>query len=282
MRGAAPGAGDGMAYPPPPPWARPPAATASHARGAAGGRRANPAGDEGALRAGEGAGAPRTREAAPQACAFLPGQSAERRRESRRASGGRRLSGVVCLRPSSLAALGPAGRRRPALFAARARRRALAPPRPTPATRLGFGQNCNFETVTLHVLAPLGHPPRAAPAKAPSCSNTRGLTRRQTGLMSESSPRSKSESSPRSKSESSPRSVSELFGITSKTLVRSGPSASGPAGGASDGYGLGRGAAGSDRRCTTTAAGAALRRIHPHVRSCSATGTDRDRSDLRT
>ena len=45
-----------------------------------------------------------------------------------------------------------------------------------------------------------------------------------------------------------------LFGITSNTLVRSSQSPSGPAGGASDGYGLGRGAAG--RRCTTTAAGA--------------------------
>ena len=31
-------------------------------------------------------------------------------------------------------------------------------------------------------------------------------------------------------------------------------SSSGPAGGASDGYGLGRGAEGPDRRCTTTAA----------------------------
>ena len=38
--------------------------------------------------------------------------------------------------------------------------------------------------------------------------------------------------------------------------VRSSQSSSWPAGGASDGYGLGRGAAGPDRRCTTTAAGA--------------------------
>ena len=45
-----------------------------------------------------------------------------------------------------------------------------------------------------------------------------------------------------------------LFGITSHTLVRSSQSSSGPAGCASDGYGLGRGAAGPDRRCTTTAA----------------------------
>ena len=44
-----------------------------------------------------------------------------------------------------------------------------------------------------------------------------------------------------------------VFGITSNTLVRSSQSSSGPAGGASDGYGLGRG---PDRRCTTTAAGA--------------------------
>ena len=50
--------------------------------------------------------------------------------------------------------------------------------------------------------------------------------------------------------------VASLFGITSNTLVRSSQSSSGPAGGASDGYGLGRGAAGPDRRCTTTAAGA--------------------------
>ena len=48
----------------------------------------------------------------------------------------------------------------------------------------------------------------------------------------------------------------QLFGITSNTLVRSSQSSSGPAGGASDGYGLGRRAAGPDRRCTTTAAGA--------------------------
>ena len=40
-----------------------------------------------------------------------------------------------------------------------------------------------------------------------------------------------------------------LFGITCQ-------SSSGPAGGTSDSYGLGRGAAGPDRRCTTTAAGA--------------------------
>ena len=43
-------------------------------------------------------------------------------------------------------------------------------------------------------------------------------------------------------------------GITSNTLVRSSQSSSGPAGGASGGYGLGRGAAGPDHRCTTTAA----------------------------
>ena len=55
-----------------------------------------------------------------------------------------------------------------------------------------------------------------------------------------------------------------LFGIASNTLVRSSQSSSGPAGGASDGYGLGRGAAGPDRRCTTTAAGAVrLREIVP-------------------
>ena len=50
--------------------------------------------------------------------------------------------------------------------------------------------------------------------------------------------------------------ASSVFGITSNTLVRSSQSSSGPAGGASDGYGLGRGGAGPDRRCTTTAAGA--------------------------
>ena len=42
----------------------------------------------------------------------------------------------------------------------------------------------------------------------------------------------------------------------SEALVRSSQSSSGLAGGASDGYGLGRGAAGPDRRCTTSAAGA--------------------------
>ena len=42
---------------------------------------------------------------------------------------------------------------------------------------------------------------------------------------------------------------SNVFGITSNTLVRSSQSSS-----ASDGYGLGRGAAGPDRRCTTSAA----------------------------
>ena len=49
---------------------------------------------------------------------------------------------------------------------------------------------------------------------------------------------------------------SKLFGLTSNTLVRSSQSSSGPAGGAFDGYGLGRGAAGPDRRRTTTVAGA--------------------------
>ena len=47
-----------------------------------------------------------------------------------------------------------------------------------------------------------------------------------------------------------------LFGITSNTLVRFSQSSSGPAGGASDGCGLGRGAAVPDRWCLTTAAGA--------------------------
>ena len=45
-----------------------------------------------------------------------------------------------------------------------------------------------------------------------------------------------------------------VFGIASITMVRSSQSSSGPAGRASDGVGLGRGAAGPDRRCTTTAA----------------------------
>ena len=58
----------------------------------------------------------------------------------------------------------------------------------------------------------------------------------------------------------------EVFGITSNTLVRSSRSPSGPAGGASDDFGLGRGAAGPDRRCTTTTPGhseSLLGRIHP-------------------
>ena len=47
-----------------------------------------------------------------------------------------------------------------------------------------------------------------------------------------------------------------LSGISPSTLALCGQSSYGPAGGASDGYGLGRGAAGPDRRCTTAAAGA--------------------------
>ena len=64
------------------------------------------------------------------------------------------------------------------------------------------------------------------------------------------------------------------------TLVRSSPSSSGPAGGASDGYGLGRQAASPVRRCTTTGLGTPSHhseRIHPYVGSCSATGTDWER-----
>ena len=57
-----------------------------------------------------------------------------------------------------------------------------------------------------------------------------------------------------------PRRALPAFGIASNTLVRSRQSSSGPAGGASYGChghgGLGRGAAGPDRRCTTAAAGA--------------------------
>ena len=47
-----------------------------------------------------------------------------------------------------------------------------------------------------------------------------------------------------------------MFEITSNTLVQSSQSSSGPAGGASEGYCLGRGAAGLDRLSTTTADGA--------------------------
>ena len=46
------------------------------------------------------------------------------------------------------------------------------------------------------------------------------------------------------------------LGITASILALSGQSPSGAAGGTSDGYGLGRGAAGPDRRITTAAAGA--------------------------
>ena len=66
----------------------------------------------------------------------------------------------------------------------------------------------------------------------------------------------------RPKLESPPRrpmhfnSSSPVFGIFCSTLALSSLSSSGPAGGASDGYGLGRGAAGPGRRCTTTAVGA--------------------------
>ena len=44
-----------------------------------------------------------------------------------------------------------------------------------------------------------------------------------------------------------------VFGITSNTLVQFSRSSSGPAVGASDGYGLGRAAGVPDRRSTTTA-----------------------------
>ena len=73
--------------------------------------------------------------------------------------------------------------------------------------------------------------------------------------------------------------------------VRSSQSSSGPAGGASDGYGLGR-VAGSTTSCGPgppvydfCGRGPPSHRlgwIHPYVRSCSATGTDRERSDWRT
>ena len=51
-------------------------------------------------------------------------------------------------------------------------------------------------------------------------------------------------------------SMGDTFGITCNARVRSSQSSLGPAGGTSHGYGLGRGPAGPDRRCTTTAAGA--------------------------
>ena len=47
-----------------------------------------------------------------------------------------------------------------------------------------------------------------------------------------------------------------VFGLTSNILALSSQGPSRPAGGASDGYGLGRGAAGPVRQSTTTAAGA--------------------------
>ena len=47
-----------------------------------------------------------------------------------------------------------------------------------------------------------------------------------------------------------------VFGITSIILAVPSQSPSGPASSASDGYGLGQGAAGPGRQCTTTAAGA--------------------------
>ena len=53
----------------------------------------------------------------------------------------------------------------------------------------------------------------------------------------------------------------ELFGITSSILALSGQSPSGPAGGASDGYGLGRGAVGPGCRCTTTVTAAGALRV---------------------
>ena len=56
-------------------------------------------------------------------------------------------------------------------------------------------------------------------------------------------------------------SSSHLFGFTSNTLVRTSQSSSGPAGSASDGYGLGRGAVGPDRQCTTVATAAGALRV---------------------
>ena len=71
-----------------------------------------------------------------------------------------------------------------------------------------------------------------------------------------------------------------MFGISSDSLALSSHSSSGPAGGASDGCGLGRGAAGigppvHDYR-GRGAPSHRLGRIHPYVRSRSAAGTDMD------
>ena len=72
-----------------------------------------------------------------------------------------------------------------------------------------------------------------------------------------------------------------VSGIASNILALSSQSPSRPAGGAFDGYGLGRGAPVYDYRGRGDQSHP-LGRIHPHVRSSSATGTDRERSDWRT
>ena len=76
-----------------------------------------------------------------------------------------------------------------------------------------------------------------------------------------------------------------LFGISSNlsTLAWSSRSSSGPAGGASDGCGLGRAAAGPDRRRSRVRHPrpgrfeSSFRTDQSNVRSCSATGTDGER-----
>ena len=65
--------------------------------------------------------------------------------------------------------------------------------------------------------------------------------------------------------------------VVSSILVLSSQSPSGPAGGAPDGYGLGRGAAGPDGHTSlphVAAPSRCPRRDHPYVRSCSASGTE--------
>ena len=81
-----------------------------------------------------------------------------------------------------------------------------------------------------------------------------------------------------------PRRAPPVIGITPDALARSSQSSSGPAGGASDGYGLGRGAAGppGPQVCDYRGRGTPSHRLG-RIRSCSATvHTDRERSGWLT
>ena len=99
---------------------------------------------------------------------------------------------------------------------------------------------------------PLPHPPSLPPPPPPKPSS---VERKRTSLCIRVL-RAASAPIPRGTSDVLIPHPHNLLGVTFNTLVRSSQGPSGPAGGASVGYSLGRGAAGPDRRCTNTAAGA--------------------------